>query len=101
MGCRYKFLTERQVRLNPRFVGLIEHQRFAELAFALRAFQAKQMAPRGLRAQNLAARGDFEPFRDGFACLTASDWLGHEARKIAQLTIWRIKDLTIVKSLNH
>jgi hypothetical protein len=25
MARRYKFLTERQVRLNPRFVGLIEH----------------------------------------------------------------------------
>ena len=45
------------------------------------------MAPRGLRTEDLAAGGDFEPLGDGFAGLAARDWLGHEARKIAQLAI--------------
>jgi hypothetical protein len=82
-----EILTERQIRFDPRLVGLVEHQRLAELAFALRAFQAKKMAPRRLGTQNLAPRGNFEPFRDGFACFAASDGLGHEAQKIAQLAI--------------
>jgi hypothetical protein len=40
------------------------------------------MAPGRLGAQNLAASGNFEPFRNGFPSFTAGDGLGHEARKI-------------------
>ena len=45
------------------------------------------MAARGLCAKDLAASGDFEPFRDGLACFTAGNWLRHEARKIDALCV--------------
>jgi hypothetical protein len=35
---------EWKVRFDPRYVGFVEHQHFAELAFALGALQAKKMA---------------------------------------------------------
>jgi hypothetical protein len=75
----------------------VEHSHLAKVPFALRALARQQMAAGGLRTQNLPASGNLEPFRDGFARLTARNWLRHRARTIAQLTIWRIKDLTIAK----
>lgn len=78
---------ERQVRFDSRFVGFIEHEAFPELTFTLCPFQAKQVAARGLRAQNLTASGDLKPLRDRLAGLTPGNWLGHEARNIAHLAI--------------
>jgi hypothetical protein len=66
-------LTERQVRFDSRFVGFVDDGHLAEVSFALRALARQQMAAGGLRTQNLAASGDFEPFCDGFACLAPSD----------------------------
>ena len=77
-------LRERHVRLDPRFVGLMDDSGFGHEAFALRAFGRKQMAPGGMLTQNLARGGDFEALRDGFARFAAGNRLWHKARKIAQ-----------------
>jgi hypothetical protein len=79
---RYSRLAKRQVRLDPSNVRFVNLRSLAQLPFAFRILCRKQMAARGLRSQNLAARGDLESFRDCFACFAASDWLRHKARKI-------------------
>src|ERR1051325_11505588 len=79
-------LTERQIRLDPRLIGLINQHHFAELAFAFGVLGREEVAPTRLCAQNFAARGDLESFRDGFPGLTASNRFRHRERKIAAAT---------------
>lgn len=79
---RYSRLAKRQVRLDPSDVRFVNLRSLAQLPFAFRILGGKQMAARGLRSQNLAARGDLESFRNCFACFAASDWLRHKARKV-------------------
>ena len=81
-----RVLSERKIRFHACFVGFIEDQTFAELPFTFRPLQAKKMTARRLRTQNLAAGGDFEPLRDRLSCLTAGNWLRHEARNIDATT---------------
>jgi hypothetical protein len=56
-------LTEWQVRLYPRHIGLVYERRFAKPAFALCVFRRQQMASRRPGPQNLATRGDLEALR--------------------------------------
>ena len=77
-------LRERHVRLDPRFVGLMDDSGFGHEPFALRAFGGKQMAARRMLAEHLACGGDLEPLRDGFPRFAAGNRLWHKARKIAQ-----------------
>ena len=78
-------LTERHVRLDPGFVGLVDAGGFRHQAFAFRALRRKQMAARRVLAEHLPFGGDLEPLRDGFPGLAARNRLWHKARKIAQL----------------
>jgi hypothetical protein len=66
-------LTERQIRFDARFVRFVDSRHLAEVTFAFGILGRKQMAPGRLGTQNFAASGDFEPFRDRFARLAASD----------------------------
>jgi hypothetical protein len=77
-----RILTEREIRLYPRFVGPIDTRHFSKLTFALGAFPGEQVPTGRLRTQDLTATGDLEPLGNGFAGLAASNWLGHESRKI-------------------
>jgi hypothetical protein len=70
---RYSFLTEWQVRFDPCFVRFVDARHLTKMAFAFRILGRKQVTPGRLRAQNFAACGDLEPFRDRFASFAASD----------------------------
>ena len=63
----------------------MHERRFAQVASALGIFRRKQMATRRARAQNLASRGDSEPFPYRFFGFAARNRLRHKAQKIKQL----------------
>jgi hypothetical protein len=83
-------LQKGQVRFDPSLVSFIYARGFPQLPFTFGILRRKQMAARGLRSQDLAARSDLEPLGDGFACLTACDWLRHEAPKVNRTTAMTI-----------
>ncbi len=59
-------MAEREILQNAILVPLMHHRGGAEIATALGAFALEQMALAGVRAQNLAFGGDFEPLGNGF-----------------------------------
>ena len=69
LGCRdaaprHPWLsTEGKIRLYSRHIRLVDECRFAQPAFAFCIFRRQKMTSRRTRPQNLATRGDFEPFR--------------------------------------
>jgi hypothetical protein len=94
-------LAKWEIRLYARYIGTVDERRFAQSAFALCIFRRQQMASRRVRSQHLAPRRDFKTLRNRFTCFASRNWLRHKARKIAQLGIQRIKDLTIDRKMSE
>ena len=77
-------LTERQIRLDPGFVGLMDSRGLCHQAFTLGALRGHEMPAGGVLTQDFAFGGDLEPLGDGLAGFAARDRLWHKARKITQ-----------------
>jgi hypothetical protein len=95
------WLTEWEIRLYARYIGTIHARCFAQPAFALCSFPRQQMTSRRVRPQHLAPCCDFKTLRYCFTCFASRNWLRHKARKITQLAIQRIKDLTIDRKMSE
>jgi hypothetical protein len=93
--------AEWEIRLYARYIRLVHERCFAQTAFALCTFRGQQMTSRRMRSQNLAARRDFKTLRYCFTCFASRNGLRHKGRKITQLAIQRIKDLTIDRKMSE
>ena len=94
-------LAKWEIRLYARYIGTVHARPFAQSASALCIFRGQQMASRRVRSQNLAARRDFKTLGYCFTCFAARNWFRHKGRKITQLAIQRIKDLTIDRKMSE
>jgi hypothetical protein len=60
-------LTEGQIRFDPRGVRFVDDSGFRQMSFALGVLGREKVPALGMRTQDFAAGGDFEPFRDRFS----------------------------------
>jgi hypothetical protein len=64
-------VAEREVLDDPINVGFIHHCHLPQAPTAFRVLGGEQVASAGVGAQDLAARGDFEPFSHGLSSFDA------------------------------
>jgi hypothetical protein len=76
--------AERQACLHAGNIGVVNDNLFAELALALGALGLEKVTPTGLRPNDLARGGDFEPFGHGLLGFAAGDGFWHGAWKISE-----------------
>jgi hypothetical protein len=76
--------TERQARLHTGNIGVVNDDLFAELALALGALGLEKVTPTGLRTDDLARGGYFEPFGHGLLGFAAGDGFWHGGWKISE-----------------
>jgi hypothetical protein len=74
-------LAERQIEFDAADIGLIDQNRFDQLAFTFCVFGGQQVAASCLRSQYLSARGDLKSFRHRFLGFASGNRLRHKARE--------------------
>ena len=76
--------TERQVQLDAGNIGVIDNDLLTELALALGALALEQVAPSGLRPNDLARGGKLETLGHGLLGFAAGDGFWHGGWKISE-----------------
>ncbi len=85
-SCCFNLLsqTEGKIQLHPAHIAVFNHDLFAKLPLALGAFALEQVAPTGLRTNDLARGSDLKPFCHGPLGFAACDCFWHGGWKISE-----------------
>jgi hypothetical protein len=70
-------VAERQVRLDPGNIRVMDENGFGHVAFFLGALARKKVAAAGFGALDFAGSGDLESFGHGLAGFATGDWFWH------------------------
>jgi hypothetical protein len=86
LGSSFNVLSqpERQIQLHATHVGVIDDNLFSELAFGLGTFAFQEVAPTGLRPNDLARGCKLESLGHGFLGFAAGNGFWHGAWTIAE-----------------